>query len=59
MKGYRYPRTLNEAFGPYADQGPIIERHKPSGYPVRWWVLMVVCCIASLAAIALRGMTPP
>lgn len=52
----RHPRSQVEAFGPYGDRGPIYEPYeKPSKYSVLWWAAIVVVCMASVVAIAVRG----
>lgn len=49
MHTRRYPRTLQEAFGPYAT-GPIIEP-KATGYSLGWWAAMSLCAACAVAAI--------
>ena len=43
--GYRYPRTMNEAYGPYAELA--IEVDAPS----RWEPVIIVLLTAALAAL--------
>ncbi len=46
----RYPRTLNEAFGPYST-GPIEEPKRPLDWQDR--VVLVACAITVLAILLL------
>jgi hypothetical protein len=44
----RYPRTLNEAFGPHVDN-TIWEHYEPvpSGYGKLWWTCIALISIAT------------
>lgn len=42
----RMPRTMNEAFGPYAEL-----ETEPNAYPFYWWVCMSVICAFALCLI--------
>lgn len=55
MQTRKYPRTMNEAFGPYAS-GPIHEmRDTRRGYSWGWYAAVVVfACIAVAVNIGLR-----
>lgn len=47
-----FPRTLNEAFGPYAS-GPVEPMDsKPTGYPLLWWVGVVTIAVLGAVIIA-------
>jgi len=46
----KHPRTLQEAFGPYAS-GPIHPMHEPRGYGWAWWAAMAVIFFVTLTLI--------
>lgn len=46
----KYPRTLEQAFGPYA-RGPIDEQQDPM--PVADRIVVIACCIVGIALVAL------
>lgn len=48
MQTRKYPRTMNEAFGPYAHQCPIVEPQRPID-----WQDRVVIAGSVIAAVAL------
>jgi hypothetical protein len=50
MQTRKYPRTLNEAFGPYAHLGGIQEPVQP--YDVEDKIVLACCAVGTLAVIA-------
>ncbi len=50
MQTRKYPRTLNEAFGPYAHIGGIQEPAQP--YDVEDKIVLACCAIGTLAVVA-------
>lgn len=55
MNTRRYPRTLEEAFGPYA-RGPIQEQYDPMPKDDKLVVGMCLVAVVSLIAMALIGL---
>jgi hypothetical protein len=53
MQTRKYPRTLNEAFGPYCT--PYIDEEDSTDYPTAWWVAIVVISIISLITIVVTA----
>jgi hypothetical protein len=49
MQTRRYPRTLQEAFGPYTNNQ--IEDPPSGGYGLWWWVSMVLIAAAAVVII--------
>ena len=48
----RFPRTTQEAYGPYTSREVHpMEDDKPSGYPLLWWAAVTI--IAALAVLAI------
>lgn len=52
MQTRKYPRTLNEAFGPYCT--PYIDEQDTS-YPRAWWAMIVVISVVSLIIIVVTA----
>lgn len=52
MNTRRYPRTLNEAFGPYTSSH--IEE-KPTGYSLAWWLAVCACAVACAVVIGVTA----
>ena len=44
----RYPRTMNEAFGPYADQTPLLVEYDDAAFQREDAIVIIACTIASL-----------
>lgn len=44
----RYPRTLNEAFGPYADQTPLLVKYDEAAFQREDMIVIIACTIASI-----------
>ena len=44
MRNLRHPRTLNEAFGPYADRTPISDPTTESGHVA----VTIICTVLSV-----------
>lgn len=57
MNTRRYPRTLQEAFGPYADSH-IEEPAPPRDYSAAWWAAMCICAVAATIVIATTSGAP-
>lgn len=53
MTTRRHPRTLCEAFGPYADRGPIVD---PSDKDTSAWLWVVVSVASTIAAVVLAAL---
>ena len=51
MNTRRYPRTLNEAFGPYADRGPIVEPQDPMPREDR--IVVSICGVVGVGLVCL------
>ena len=43
----KYPRTLNEAFGPYTSK----EFYEPRQYSGAWWAAMIVIALVTVLLI--------
>ena len=56
MNTRQYPRTLEQAFGPYA-RGPVHPLPEPRGYGAAWWWAMA--CIAVVTVIVIAGCAAP
>ena len=50
MQTRKYPRTMQEAFGPYTSN-QLVERNS-SDYGWAWWAAIVVVSVVSLIVIA-------
>ncbi len=50
MNSRSYPRTMQQAFGPYTDD-TLHPKPEPTGYSTGWWVAMVFCAVAALVVI--------
>jgi hypothetical protein len=53
MNTRKYPRTLNEAFGPYCT--PHIDEPESTDYPAAWWAMVVIISIVSLILIVVTA----
>lgn len=49
----RFPRTLEEAFGPYTARQ--IHEDQPRGFSPAWWASMVAVSVVSVVVITLTG----
>lgn len=47
----RFPRSLDEAFGPHTSHDIEEPEDKPTGYPLLWWFAMTAAC--GLAAVGI------
>ena len=47
----RYPRTINEAFGPYADRTPLLVENDATAFQREDMIVMIACGIASLCVL--------
>lgn len=56
MNTRRYPRTLQEAFGPYADSR--IEEPQDTGYSSAWWIAVSICSVVAAVVIAMTNGAP-
>jgi hypothetical protein len=57
MNTRRYPRTQDEAFGPYGRSGPIIDPEERD-YSATWWFAITCCAIAAAIVIAITNGAP-
>jgi hypothetical protein len=55
MQTRKYPRTLNEAFGPYAHYGQIVEPSKPMDWQDVVVVVGSVLTAVAVLVFVLRG----
>ena len=51
MQTRKYPRTLQEAFGPYCS--PYISEPKETGYPTWWWYSMAVIAVLTMVLVVM------
>jgi hypothetical protein len=47
----RFPRSLDEAFGPHTSHDIAEPEDEPTGYPLLWWAAMTIVC--GLAAVGI------
>lgn len=53
----RYPRSQDEAFGPYGRLGPIVDP-KERDYSASWWFAITCCAVAAFVVIACTNGAP-
>lgn len=51
MNTRKYPRTLNEAFGPYTDNTIYEPEPYDYEYPAAWWCALTTVAILALGVI--------
>lgn len=49
MNTRKYPRTLNEAFGPYSHLGPLVEKQDPMPHADK--AVLAYCGIAAVVLV--------
>jgi len=54
MNTRRYPRTLEEAFGPYCSH-TITDPDTEHDYPHAWWIAMYAIAIATMIIIVVTA----
>ena len=50
MNSRSYPRTMQQAFGPYTDD-TLHPKPEPTGYSTAWWAAMGCIAVATLVVI--------
>lgn len=55
MNTRKYPRTMNEAFGPYAHQCRIEDPERPMDWQDRVVIAGCIVCLIGMAAVFLYG----
>lgn len=58
MNTRKYPRTLNEAFGPYHDRSPIYDADDRMNAGELAMVIFCCACFAAVLVIGFMGMLP-
>lgn len=53
----RFPRSLDEAFGPHTSHDIEEPEDKPTGYPILWWFAVTIA--AALATVAIVATNVP
>lgn len=53
MQTRRYPRTLQEAFGPYTSRDLQPMPDKSRAYPDSWWIAIALIALAGLFLTAI------
>jgi len=49
MQTRKYPRTMQEAFGPYCT--PYISETRETGYPALWWAAMAIIAVCTVVLV--------
>ena len=53
MQTRKFPRTMQQAFGPYT--GHVISEPREAGYPAAWWACMALIAVFALVAVVVAA----